>query len=283
VVSARVGLSCGSLGVLCPCWAAAVLVTALACSVGAAETAAPSDAVKQQVRGLIREAGQKMDRGDLAGAAAQLEQARALWNEPTLDYNLGTVYGDLGQHSDAAHALARFLKHADRSVVTAERIDDAEKRLKDYERTLGRLSVRASGFSGAAEPSLFLDGTFRSKLPSGVLPPPGFLFTTPGSHGLRVSLAGSREYAVTVETRSGELRQVDLELFPVSSSEATLFNEPEKTPSQPEGTPYYKRWWFWTAVAGGTAIVLGVVGAAAAGSFDRTAPGSILDPIDVAR
>ena len=101
----------------------------------------PSDSVKQQVRSLIREAGQLVERGDNRGAAARLEQARVLWSEPSIDYNLGIVYGDLGQPHEAAQALERFLRSADRSMVLTERLEDAKRRLREYERTLSRLAV----------------------------------------------------------------------------------------------------------------------------------------------
>jgi hypothetical protein len=168
----------------------------------------PSDSVKQQVRSLIREAGQMVERGDNRGAAARLEQARALWSEPSIDYNLGIVYGDLGQPHEAAQALERFLRSADRSMVLTERLEDAQKRLREYERTLSRLAVTVTLPADAAQPSLFLDGALRSKLPSGNTPPPGYLFTAPGLHEVRVASSGLRDFAVSVELFPGELRKL---------------------------------------------------------------------------
>ncbi len=246
------------------------------------QTAAPTDSVKQQVRQLIREAGQMMERGDRRGAAARLEQARALWNEPSIDYNLGIVYGELQQPQDAAQALERFVRTADRALVLTERLEDAKKRLAEYERTLGRLSVSVSMPSGSADPSLFVDGTMRSKLPGGATPPPGYLFAPSGAHEVRVASSGLRDYAVSVELKAGELRKLDGMLLPSGVADSALLNY--STPAAgPESAPFYKKWWFWTAVGGGVAVIAGVAGAAAAGSFNRTAPGSDLDPIDVSR
>jgi tetratricopeptide (TPR) repeat protein len=242
----------------------------------------PSDSVKQQVRSLIREAGQLVERGDNRGAAARLEQARVLWSEPSIDYNLGIVYGDLGQPHEAAQALERFLRSADRSMVLTERLEDAKRRLREYERTLSRLAVTVTLPADATQPSLFLDGALRSKLPSGNTPPPGYLFTAPGLHEVRVASSGLRDFAVSVELFPGELRKLAGALAPSASGDAALLPYTTPPPSD-ESKPFYKRWWFWTAVGGGAVVIAGVVGAAAAGSFNRVAPGTDLDPIDVSR
>lgn len=246
------------------------------------QAAAPTDSVKQQVRQLIREAGQMMERSDRRGAAARLEQARALWNEPSIDYNLGIVYGELQQPQDAAQALERFVRTADRSIVLHERLDDAKKRLAEYERTLGRLSVTVTMPSGSADPNLFVDGTLRAKLPNGATPPPGYLFTPSGSHEVRVASSGLRDYAVSVDLKAGELRKLEGMLLPSGVADSSLLNYSAPAPS-PESAPFYKKWWFWTAVGGGAAVIAGLAGTAAAGSFNRPAPGSDLDPIDVSR
>ena len=245
--------------------------------------AQPTDAVKQQVRQLIREAGQMVERGDNRGAAARLEQARELWNEPSIDYNLGVVYGDLGQPQQAAQALERFLRGANRSVVLTERLEDAKKRLSEYERTLGRLAVTVTMPPGSIEPSLFLDGAQRSKLPGGNTPPPGFLFTAPGSHEVRVASSGLRDFAVAIDLRPGELRKLDGALLPATSGDTGLLSYSAPPTTSSESTPFYKRWWFWTAVGGGAVVLAGVVGAASAGRFNHIAPGSDLAPIDVSR
>ncbi len=244
----------------------------------------PSDAVKQQVRQLIREAGQMVERGDGRGAAARLEQARALWNEPSIDYNLGVVYGDLGQPQQAAQALERFLRSANRAMVLTERLDDAKKRLAAYEKTLGKLAVTVTIPPDAVEPSLFLDGALRSKLPGGTTPPPGFLFTTPGTHEVRVASSGLRDYAVSIDLRPGELRKLDGALTASTGADsASLLSYANAPSAGSEATPLYKRWWLWAAVGGGAVVVAGLVGAAAAGRFNSIAPGSDLAPIDVSR
>lgn len=223
-----------------------------------------------------------VERGDGRGAAARLEQARALWNEPSIDYNLGVVYGDLGQPQQAAQALERFLRSANRAMVLTERIDDAKKRLAGYEKTLGKLAVTVTVPPDAVEPSLFLDGTLRSKLPGGATPPPGYLFTTPGTHEVRVASSGLRDFAVSIDLRPGELRKLDGALTAAASESGLLSYANAPSPGS-EATPLYKRWWLWAAVGGGAVVVAGLVGAAAAGRFNSIAPGSDLAPIDVSR
>lgn len=245
-------------------------------------SAQPSDATKQQVRQLIREAGQMVERGDGRGAAARLEQARSLWNEPSIDYNLGVVYGDLGQPQQAAQALERFLRTANRSMVLTERLDDAKKRLSAYEKTLGKLAVTVTVPQDAVEPTLFVDGSLRSKLPGGTTPPPGYLFAAPGTHEVRVASSGLRDFAVSIDLRAGELRKLDGALTAAASESGLLSYASAPSPGS-EATPLYKRWWLWAAVGGGAVIVAGLVGAAAAGRFNSIAPGSDLAPIDVSR
>lgn len=243
---------------------------------------APSDSIKQQVRHFIHEAGEFMERGDRRGAAARLEQARLLWPEPSIDYNLGTVYDELEQKVEAADAFSRFLHNVDRSTVLPERIDDAHKRLQASQHTLGRLAVKVIFPDGAAVPRLYLDGVLRAALPSGQLPPPGYVYTTVGPHLVRVVSEGLREYAVSVQTQAGELRQLDAVLSAQVVGEASLLPENAR-PVRADGVPVYKRWWFWAAIGGGAALTAALSGVAAAGSFDKRAPGSDLDPIEVSR
>lgn len=68
---------------------------------------------------------------------------------------------------------------------------------------------------------------------------------------------------------------------------ATRATPPPYMPSQPPApeTPLVRRWWFWTAIGGGTALVIaavlgGVLGARASGSEGASAPGTSLGTLD---
>lgn len=262
---------------------AVLLIWALpAAAAEAPATPNPGDAaVRDQVRGLVRQAGESMDRGDRAHAAILLEQARRLRPDPSLDYNLGITYAELQQGPEAAHALGRFLGAADPRRVLPERITDARKRLAEYERSLCRLRLRISGADTGA--SLFLDDRPASiGLVSGSLPPEiNPLWLKPGLHRVRVTAPGLKDYQVSVELAAGESREVTGDLYRDDAT-AGLLHDPPPPPSSKEPPPLYKKWWFWTAIGAGAVTAIGLIGAGAAGRFSYTAPGSDLDSIDLA-
>ena len=260
----------------------------------ASPLAQPGDLTRQQVR---HEAGQLMDRGDRAGAVARLQQAQALQPDPSIDYNLGIVYAELGQHPQAAQALHRFLSSADRAAVLKDRLDDALHRLEDYKQTLARLKLQASLPPQAGPPALFLDQNPQSPqaLPTGrpggkdaptELPTKLPLWLSPGTHQVRVAASGARDYVVQVELHPGELRQLTAELLPAGELSTLVPSSPELSHAS-ESPSLYKKWWFWTAVGGGAAAVLGLsiglIAAGATGKLSHTAAGSDLAPVDVAR
>lgn len=266
-----------------------------------ASVAPAGDLTRQQVRQLVHEAGQLMDRGDRAGAVARLQQAQALHPDPSIDYNLGIVYAELGQHPQAAQALHRFMASADRAAVLKDRLDDALHRLEDYKQTLARLKLQASLPPQAGPPALFLDenaekprerpdgrpdGRPASKDAPAELPTKLPLWLSPGTHQVRVAASGARDYVVQVELHPGELRQVTAELLPAGEISTLVPSSPELFHAS-ESPSLYKKWWFWTAVGGGAAVVLGLsiglIAAGATGKLSHTAAGSDLAPVDVAR
>jgi hypothetical protein len=200
------------------------------------------------------------------------------------------TYAEMGQHPAAAQALERFLAAADRGAVLGERLDDARRRLDDYQRTLARLKVAAQMPAEALAPVVFVDGE-RPDRPgeknTGVpLPLALPLWLQPGTHSVRVAASGVRDYQVQVDLRPGELRQLSAELLPLSALSSLVPVSAElRHASDPSSI--YKKWWFWTAVGSGAATVLtlsvGLIAAGATGKLSHTAAGSDLDPVDVAR
>jgi hypothetical protein len=239
--------------------------------------------VRQQVRALVHEAGQLMDHGDRAGAVARLQQAQALWPDPSIDYNLGVVYAELGQHPQAAQALQRFLAGADRGAVLSERLEDARRRLDDYQRTLARLSVKAGLPAGANSPSLIVDQE-APVLASADLKW-GPLWLVPGAHRVRVTASGAGDYEVKVELAPGAQRELSAELLPPATLSAVVPATLELQHAGEPRPPIYKKWWFWSAIGGGAASIIGfsLAAAGATGKLSHVAAGSDLDPVDVAR
>jgi hypothetical protein len=250
-------------------------------SSAAVPPASGDSALREQVRALVRQAGERIERGDARSAAMILEEARRLRPDPTLDYNLGVTYAELGQGPESAQALLRFLQGADASRVLPERIADARKRVSDYERSLARLRVRVTLPPGSFDAALYVDERPSSvPLPGGRLPEPMWL--KPGVHRLLVVAKGLRDYRVAFDLAAGEKREVTGDLYEDETA-LGLLRDPGTIKMSKEPQPLYKKWWFWTAVGGGTATAVALIAAAASGAFNHIAPGSDLDAVDLAK
>jgi hypothetical protein len=237
-------------------------------------------ALREQVRGLVQRASERMDQGDGKSAAAILEQARRLRPDASLDYNLGITYASIGQGPESAQAFERFLQAADPGRVLPERLTDARKRLADYQQSLCRLRVRVALPPTSTAAAIYFDEQPAAMpLPGGSLPAPVWL--QPGSHRLLVTAPGLRDYRVTIELGAGELREVTAELYADEGSAGLLRDPSAQVKKEPQ--PLYKKWWFWTAVGGGAATAVALIAAAAAGAWNHVAPGSDLDTVDLAR
>lgn len=241
-------------------------------------TAAPLDpAQREQLRALVRQAGEKMEAGDKAGAVALLEQARSLRADPSLDYNLGIAYAELGRHPQAAEAFERFLPAADPTRFLPERLDDVRKRVAAYQRTLSRVRTRFSVPSGSV-PSLYLDDRLIAAVPEGKLAEPRWL--SPGSYRVRVAGPGLRDYVVSIDLQPGESRELTGDVLREGSESLFLG---ERKPAKEEPLPVYRKPWFWAVVGAGAAVGIGFLAAGAGGAFDYTAAGSDLEPVDLFR
>jgi len=269
-----------SLSLSLPSLAQAAPPSAASEKIPGSSAAAPTPldpAKREQLRALVRQAGEKMESGDRAGAVALLEQARTLRADPSIDYNLGIAYAERGRHPQAAEAFERFLPAPDPGRFLPERLDDVRKRLADYGKTLARVRARFAVPSGSA-PTLYLDDRLIAAIPEGKLAEPRWL--SPGSYRVRVAGPGLRDYVVSVDLRPGESRELGGDVLR-EGSESTLLGD--LRPAKQEPLPFYRKPWFWGVVGGGAALGIGFIAAGAGGAFDHTAPGSDLEPVDLFR
>lgn len=236
-------------------------------------------AKREQLRALVRQASERMQAGDKAGAVTLLEQARTLRADPSLDYNLGIAYAELGRHPQAAAAFERFLPAADPARFLPERIEDVRSRLTGYQQSLSRLRARFTVAAGAPA-TLYLDEQVLSGLEAGRLSQPQWL--SPGSYRVRVAGPGLRDYTVSIDLRPGEQRELTGDVVSEGSESSFLADAQAKARKQ-EPQPFYRKPWFWAVVGGGAAVGIGFIAAGAGGAFDHTAPGSDLDSIDLFR
>lgn len=249
----------------------------------AATAATPTldPAQREQLRALVRQAGERMERGDRAGAVALLEQARAIRADPSIDYNLGVAYAELGRHPQAAEAFERFLPAADPAKFLPERLDDVRKRLASYAGSLARVRAHYSLPSGGAA-TLYLNDRALGPLRDGRLPPQGASDTRwieAGSYRVRVAGPGLRDYVVSVDIRPGETRDLTGDVMGDGTGAALLGGEPVVAKEGPR--PFYKKPWFWGVVGGGAVVTISLIAAGASGAFTHTAPGSDLDSVDL--
>lgn len=217
-----------------------------------------------QLPTLLQQADTHLDRGDAAAALAVLEQARQLRPDPGVERGLGLAYAALGRHPEAAHSLESFLRAAATGPAVPAQVSDARRRLDDYQRSLGRLSVRVVLPPIAAAPHLFLNETFVGELPGGATPLPPWLF--PGPYQVRVSAPALRVLRTSVDLQPGEVREVTGALNPEGPLPLPQGARPAPPPPVRK-RPIYKSVLLWTAVAIGTVVVAGiVVGAIVGGS-----------------
>jgi len=265
-----------------PLHAAPLAESAPTASQTAAAPASKNDldpAKREQLRALVRQASERMQAGDRASAVALLEQARALRADPSIDYNLGIAYAELGRHPQAATAFERFLPVADPSRFLPDRIDDVRRRMAEYQKSLCR--VRARFTVPAGQPAtLYLDEQALSTLDAGRMSESRWL--SPGSYRVRVAGPGLRDYSVSIDLRPGEARELTGDVVREGSESSLLADNQAKAQKQ-EPLPFYRKPWFWGVVGGTAAVGIGFIAAGAGGAFDHTAPGSDLDPIDLFR
>lgn len=130
--------------------ATTVLGLALWASVGsyaaAQQDGADASAARQRARELNRQSHERYELADYQGAVELLEQAYALYPQPTLLYNMARAYGNLGRFEEAIAAYERYLASApegdDHRVIEARirnyRAVLEERRARDAEARTAR-------------------------------------------------------------------------------------------------------------------------------------------------
>lgn len=142
------------------------------------------------------------------GAADKFTAALAQWKHPSFYFNLGLAQLHLGQEVEARENLVNALKYGE-APLGAEYFREAQKRLQDLSRQLGRLRVTCRT-PGAA---VTLDGVT--------------IFIGPGTHErwtraksyeLTAKKAGYQSEARRVVVSAGELLDVDLSLVTLTQA-----------------------------------------------------------------
>ena len=217
---------------------------------------------------LLAEGNRLFDKKDYPAALVKFQQAHQLQQDPSILVNLGLTLEKLDRLPEAAARFEQFLEEAD-VKADARQIKGIRPKLDALRKKLGSFTLVCE-VGGAA---VIIDGK-----PAGTTPLGHRLYVTPGRHEVTVIGAGNQPFKEELVLLPGEHQKITATL--VSSSGSA--SEPgtkvvDLTPAPPlksRPSPFYKKWWFWTAV--GVAVVGGSVAIGLELSRDKRVPG---DPI----
>lgn len=121
-------------------------------------------------------------------------------------------------------------------VTYADRVKAAKHRLEVLGRGLGSLTVSCA----SRDALVSLDGR-----PAGKTPLAHRIYGKPGAVRLTVEKAGHEPFARELTLLAGKHQLVVVELRVKVTAPP---DGPTSMPAAPPSRPFYKRWWFWTAV-----------------------------------
>ena len=198
---------------------------------------------KSRAEALLKQGNTLYDRADYRGALAKFKQASALFPTPEIELNIGLTQERLQDLPAAASHFESFLGQVD-SEGNAARIRGIQHKLEVLRKKLGSLTV-ACAVRGAVV-------TVDARI-AGSTPLNHRLYVTPGSHTLAVSATGKRSFKEVLEWSAGQHRVLEVKLRPLApeaKEPGTVVPglSPPPPPVRSVSRPFYKRWWFWTAV-----------------------------------
>lgn len=258
-----------------------LLVLALAAPGGAnAETA------REQANRLFKSGLERYDAGDYKGALALYQQANKLFNSPQIEFNMALSREKLGQPALAAVHYERFLSQADQ-LAYPKKVKAVKAKLAALRKKLATVTVSYATRGAAVD----MDGKPVGKTPLGHR-----LYRKPGEFRLTVKKDGFRIFQKNLKLGAGSHEEVKVTLEPMSrdapgapvaepadtgkpaappAAVATPANEPEAGAVKKTTRPFYRKWWFWTAVGVAAAGVTAGVVASQTGGSDRVPEGEL--------
>ena len=225
----------------------------------AAPAAPPSDDQKKAAaQRLVKEGRGLHDKGQFQSAVEKFEGAYKLFPVPKMLYNIGITYLALHRDDRATCAFERFLEEAPDADPGLRA--DAREKYQALGPTIGRIAVQAP--AGVA---LFVDGEERTTAPVNRA-----MCAAPGQRRVVGVAVGTAPVGIGVDVKAGEVATIQLD--PATNS-ASIVGQPPVTSGLPTpkapgpaSQPLIKKWWLWTAIAGGAVVLVGVTVGAAVGS-----------------
>jgi len=242
-----------------------------------AAPAAPPAQDKAKAKSLLGEGTSLYEKGDYTGALDKFHAAYAAYSSPKIWFNIGQANRDLGRPVEALDAFQKFLDGA--PDAAPEDKADAQASVAELQKRLGQLTIVCE----TAGAEINIDGRVLGPAP---LAKP--IWATPGWHQVTALQKGAAPAVEGVEVKAGTsttvvLRPAQLGAPPLAVGAQTanlalpataggqvsdgLATEPPAAAAS--GRPFYKTWWFWTAVGG--AVAAGTVTAFVLGSGSKSA------------
>ena len=152
------------------------------------------------------------DRGDLAGALAEFEQAYALTHAWQVLIFIGVAQSRLFRYAEALESFERYLADGGAAVPEAQRAQVTAE-VAAVRAVVAEVEVVIEGASAR----LWIDDREVGASPFGKP-----FVVGPGQHRLRAERAGAEPRTETIELVSGERRRVELSLATRTTARATL-------------------------------------------------------------
>jgi len=190
-------------------------------------TKAPKDP-KQDAKAHFRAGQNHYNLNELPEALLEFKEAYRLYPDPVFLFNLGQCERQLGHLEDAI----RFYRNYLREQPNAANRQEVQRRIEEMEEAL---KAKAAAAPAVAPPPPVGAGA----PPAGAVPAPAPVAPAPAPAAQPQALPGTPP--VDPQIAGGTPPVVDLAATPAQ-------------PPEPEASPIYKRWWFWTAAA---AVVVG--------------------------
>ncbi len=234
-----------------------------------------SDATaRAEAERLSKEGERLLEKHDAQAAIEPLCRAYAQFSNPRFLLPLGMAYAEAERPLDALEALGRFLKDSP-SVSDAKRKEIGARVAIMMDQVAALVTLEATRQNAAVK----VDDR-----PIGMTPIQTPLRLLPGKHEIIMQAAPtdpSSGAKVLIEVKPGERRTVKLEPGPAarflepqaqapllqstpvadSSAEVNAASGNSRAENKPLSRPVYTKWWFWTAVGGGAAVLAVGLGA----------------------
>ena len=206
-----------------------------------------AEGLRAQADEAFREGYALYSKKDYEGALDRFLKANKLYPSYKIDLTIGYTLDALGRRAEAAGYFELFLGGAG-SAANPEIVRKVRRRLRELSRDLARVTVDCP-VRGA---EVSVDGRDAGRTPLAHA-----LYLAPGEHRLKVAGEGQVLFDRAITMARGGHTILTIPRPVVNRPPAPVVVLTSRAPA-PRARPYYKRWWFWTAV--GTVVLGAVVG-----------------------